>query len=121
MLHQRGHIARKKRKSDQNFQVRIEEMGVPDAGERLRRPFDLILMAVTRAELSSAGSKEDGNGQIVNCDIILRTDGRPYRGGVLYQLEFEPPGQFAEDLEAEVMILENVDASRTTSSHPECE
>ena len=61
-------LARKKRKSDQDFQVRVEEMGVPDAGKRLRRAFDLILMAVTRAELSSAGSKEDDNGQIVNGD-----------------------------------------------------
>ena len=50
-------------------------------------------------------------------DIILRTDGRSYDdGGLLYQVEFEPPGRFAEVLRAEVMSLEDVDVERTTSS-----
>lgn len=58
---------------------------------------------------------------LVDGDIILRTDGRPYRGGLLYQVDFESPGRFAKDLGAKVMLLENVDGDRTTSSHPACE
>ncbi len=63
---------------------------------------------------------------VVDGDIVLRTDGRAYRGGVLYQVELAPepelnPGLFAEDLSAEVMLLEEVDAERTTSHHAACE
>ncbi len=35
---------------------------------------------------------------LVDGDIILRTDGRPFGGGVLYQAEFESPGRFASDV-----------------------
>lgn len=58
----------------------------------------------------------------VDGDIILRTDGRPYQDGFLYQVEFDSPGHFAPVLGADVMPLQDVDAERTTSgSHPECE
>ena len=58
---------------------------------------------------------------LVDGDIILRTGGRPYRGGLLYQVDFESPGRFAADLGAEVMSLAAVDRSRTISDHPACE
>ena len=58
---------------------------------------------------------------VVDGDIILQTDGRPYRRGLLYKVEFEVPGRFADDLGAEMMSLEEVDAERTTSFHRACE
>ena len=58
---------------------------------------------------------------LVDGDIVLQTDGNPYRGGLLYQAEFESPGRFVEGLGAEVMLLEDVDRQRTTSdNYPEC-
>ncbi len=58
---------------------------------------------------------------VVDGDIILQTDGRLYRGGLLYKVEFEVPGRFADDLGAEMMLLEEVDAERTTSFHNACQ
>ena len=58
---------------------------------------------------------------LVDGDIILRTDGKPYRGGLLYQVDFESPGRFAANLGAGVMSLAAVDGSRTTSNHIACE
>ena len=58
---------------------------------------------------------------VVDGDIILRTDGTPYLGGLLYQVEFESPGRFAEELEAEVLPLEDVNADRTISRHSACD
>ena len=41
-----------------------------------------------------------------NGDIILRTDGRRSQSGLLYQAEHKSPGRLAEDLDAEVRLLE---------------
>lgn len=57
---------------------------------------------------------------VVDGDIILRTDGRPYLGGLLYQVEFNSPGQFANDLGANIMSLEDVNDERTISPHQAC-
>jgi len=57
---------------------------------------------------------------LIDGDIILQTDGRPYRGGLLYKLEFESPGRFADDLRAEVKTLAEVDPTRTSSPHSAC-
>ena len=56
----------------------------------------------------------------VDGDIILRTDGKPFQNGLLYQVEFDTPGQFAADLSADVRSLARVDRDRTVSSHPAC-
>jgi hypothetical protein len=55
----------------------------------------------------------------VHGDIIVRTDGGEYRGGVLYDVEFESPGCFADDMGAETMALG--DAQRTTGHHAACQ
>ena len=58
---------------------------------------------------------------VVDGDIILQTDGRPYRGGVLYRVDFEAPGRFAEDLGGEILSLQTVNLTRTPGDCPECE
>lgn len=58
---------------------------------------------------------------VVDGDVILRTDGRPYGGGVLYQVEFESPGRFAEELGGEILSLQAVNLTRTIGDYPECE
>ena len=58
---------------------------------------------------------------VVDGDIILRTDGGAYSGGILYQVEFESPGRFAADLGASVLPLKDVNKARTTSTHAACE
>ena len=58
---------------------------------------------------------------VVDGDIILRTDGGEYRGGVLYQVECERPGRFAVDLEADHLLsLDEVDAKRAATNDPDC-
>ncbi len=57
---------------------------------------------------------------IIDGDIILRTDGRPYIGGLLYQVGFNPPGQFANDLGAELKSVDDVDSERTSGDYPAC-
>lgn len=58
---------------------------------------------------------------LVDGDIVVRTDGNPYGGGILYQVEFESPGRFVEGLGAEIMSLKDVDSQRTASdNNPEC-
>jgi competence protein ComEC len=50
---------------------------------------------------------------LVDGDIIVRTDGQPYRGGVLYQVEFRSPGEFAAELGAEVMSADQIRRQRS--------
>ena len=58
---------------------------------------------------------------LVDGDIILRTDGKPYGNGILYQVEFESPGLFASDLGATTRPLSYVDGRRSSSNkYPEC-
>jgi len=56
---------------------------------------------------------------LVDGDIILRTDGAEYRGGVLYEVAFETPGRFAEALGAEVKELKDVHRSIGHDKHCE--
>lgn len=56
---------------------------------------------------------------LVDGDIILRTDGREYRGGVLCDVAFETPGRFAVALGAETRALEDVE--RTEGHDPHCQ
>jgi beta-lactamase superfamily II metal-dependent hydrolase len=57
---------------------------------------------------------------VVDGDIILRTDGRPYGGGVLYEVDFESPGALADAAKAEVFSLKAVNKKRTRSAHRAC-
>ncbi len=56
---------------------------------------------------------------LVDGDLAVRTDGEPYRGGVLYQVEFTSPGEFAEKLGAEVIPADQI--QRTRSDDPNCQ
>ncbi len=56
----------------------------------------------------------------VDGDIILQTDGGRYGGGILYQVEFDPPGLFAGDLGAEVASLTSVNKARTATNDKKC-
>ena len=56
----------------------------------------------------------------VDGDIIVRTDGLGYGDGILYQLEFDPPGRFSGDLGASVFPLADVNLSRTSTNDPDC-
>ncbi len=58
---------------------------------------------------------------LVDGDIILRTDGRPHRRGLLYQVDFESPGRFAGEVGGEILSLAAVDATRETGNYPDCE
>ncbi|MBA3508486.1 MAG: MBL fold metallo-hydrolase [Thermoleophilaceae bacterium] len=56
---------------------------------------------------------------LVEGDIIVGTDGEPYRGGVLYRVEFTSPGEFAEGLDAEVIPADRIQRER--SDDPDCQ
>ena len=58
---------------------------------------------------------------LVAGDIILRTDGESQQDGRLYEVAFESPGRFAQDLDAKVLPLARVDADRTRSHNSACE
>jgi beta-lactamase superfamily II metal-dependent hydrolase len=58
---------------------------------------------------------------VIDGDIILRTDGEAFGGGVLYQVELAAPGLFEAALGATTLPRARVDAQRTVSAHhPEC-
>ncbi len=56
---------------------------------------------------------------LVDGDIVLRTDGGEYQGGVLYDVAFETPGRFAVELGAEIRAFEDVE--RTEGNDPHCQ
>jgi len=58
---------------------------------------------------------------LVDGDIVVRTDGRGYGDGMLYEVEFDPPGRFAGDLGAPVRPLSVVNQSRTSTNDTQCE
>jgi len=64
--------------------------------KRWRFEANEILAAITQPERRVFESLVDG-------DIIVHTDGEPYRGGVVYRVEFNSPGEFADEFHAEVM------------------
>lgn len=77
-----------------------------------------------RLEKDTLERLEDGNPRrrvfetLLEGDIIVKTDGQAYGGGVLYQVEFETPGRFANTLKAKV--LEEKDIKRTRTPHADC-
>ena len=84
-----------------------------DAGHRLEQD--------TLARLGGRPGRGRVFETVVDGDIILQTDGRPYRGGVLYRVEFETPGRFAEGVGGTILSLQAVDLTRTTGDYPACE
>ena len=85
----------------------------PDDGHRLE--------ADTLQRLRNNGAQRRIYETVIDGDIVLRTDGQAFAGGVLYQVELVAPGLFEEALGATTKPRATVDAQRTTSAHnPEC-
>ena len=85
----------------------------PDDGHRLE--------ADTLQRLRNNGPQRRIFETLIDGDIILRTDGEAFGGGVLYQVELVAPGLFEAALGASTLPRATVDAQRTTSAnHPEC-
>lgn len=58
---------------------------------------------------------------VVDGDIIIKTDGGEYGGGILYEVEFDSPGHFATDLGiSETMDLAALNNERTSSQDADC-
>lgn len=72
----------------------------PDGGHRLEMD--------TLARLGGRPGPRAVFETLVDGDIILRTDGGEYGGGILCEVEFETPGRFAADLGAGTMPLADI-------------
>lgn len=57
---------------------------------------------------------------IVDGDIIVRTDGKSYKEGILYEVERQRPGAFAGALAAGVISLAKVNRARGAASNGNC-
>lgn len=55
---------------------------------------------------------------LIEGDIILKTDGRRFDGGVLYQVDFQSRGRFAQAVGAEVRGIRRVDSDREPRTSP---
>lgn len=85
----------------------------PDDGHRLE--------ADTLQRLRTNGPQRRIFETVIDGDIVLRTDGVGFGGGLLYQVELVAPGLFEAALGAGTLPRATVDAQRTTSAHhPEC-
>lgn len=67
----------------------------------------------TLERLLGPGQKRRVFETLVDGDITARTDGVPYRGGVLYQVEFTSPPEFADELDAEIVAADQIQRTRT--------
>ena len=84
-----------------------------DGGHRLE--------ADTLQRLRNNGAQRRIYETVIDGDIILRSDGQAYGGGVLYQVELVAPGLFEAALGATTLPRATVDAQRGSSpNHPEC-
>jgi hypothetical protein len=85
----------------------------PDDGHRLERD--------TLQRLQSNAPQRRIFETVIDGDIILRTDGGAYGGGVLCQVELVAPGLFESALGAATLPRAMVDDARTTSPNdPQC-
>ena len=57
---------------------------------------------------------------LVDGDIILRTDGRAFNNGMLYEATFNDPGEFAPTLHEQTKTLAAVNSTRTSKNHSDC-
>ena len=55
---------------------------------------------------------------LVDGDIIVRTDGQLYRGGVLYRVDFSTPGEFSTRMHADTVAADTI--QRTRTDDPQC-
>ena len=78
----------------------------PDDGHRLE--------ADTLQRLRNNGAQRRIYETVIDGDIILRTDGQAFGGGVLYQVELVAPGMFEAALGASTLPRATVDAARST-------
>ena len=53
-------------------------------------------------------------------NIVVRTNGNTVGNGVLYQIDFDTTGMFAQTIGAPVVPLSQVNAQRTTANDPDC-
>ncbi len=83
----------------------------PDDGHRLEQD--------TLERVLGEGNKRQVFETLVNGDIIVRTDGQPYNHGVLYQIAFDTPGEFAAKLNAHIVPADQIQRQR--GNHPECQ
>ncbi len=83
-----------------------------DSGHRLEQD--------TLARLGGRPGKRKVLETHVDGDIILQTDGRFRDCGVLYHVERDRPGQFANQVEAATQLLGIVNQSRTKRRHAGC-
>jgi competence protein ComEC len=73
----------------------------------------------TLDRLLGAGKKRQVFETLVDGDITVRTDGEPYRGGILYRVEFVSPAEFANELATKVMPADQI--QRTRGNDPHCQ
>jgi competence protein ComEC len=71
------------------------------------------LEADTLERVLGPGRRRRAFETLVDGDITVRTDGQPYLGGVLYQVELTSPGAFAQQLDAGVMRANQIQRTRT--------
>jgi competence protein ComEC len=83
----------------------------PDDGHRLELD--------TLDRILGPGNKRLVFETLVDGDIVVRTDGQPYNGGVLYQVEFDSPGEFAGTLNAQVIPANQI--HRQLGHDPHCQ
>jgi competence protein ComEC len=83
----------------------------PDGGHRLEED--------TLERVLGAGTKRQVFETLVDGDILVRTDGQPYDGGVLYEVEFVSPGAFAAALGAGVLPADQIQRQR--GNEPGCQ
>ncbi len=57
---------------------------------------------------------------LVDGDIILRTDGRAFNNGMLYEATFNDPGEFAPTLHEQTKTLAVVNSTRTSKNRSDC-
>ncbi len=85
----------------------------PDDGHRLE--------ADTLLRLRNNGAQRRIYETVIDGDIILRTDGQAFGGGVLYQVELVAPGLFEAALGATTLLRATVDALRGFGlNNPQC-
>lgn len=83
-----------------------------EGGHRLERD--------TLERVQPAGSLRRVYETGIDGDIILRTDGGAYGGGVLYQVELVAPGLFSTELGATTLPRAEVDPKRGRTEYSDC-
>jgi competence protein ComEC len=75
------------------------------------------LEADTLKRVLGPGRKRRVFETLVDGDIVVRTDGEPYLGGILYEVELEDPPQFATELDVVVIPANRILRGRSHDRH----